>query len=314
MPSLRRFVRNTAALAGGLTAFNVWQNWQAGPLMSELPGRTNYWRSTQGAIFYKTHGDGDPVVLLHGFNAGASSYEMRRQVAPLAERFQVYAPDWLGFGLSDRPNLVYTADVYTTLLGDFLRAVVRRPAHLVASSIAAAYAIHVAAQSPDLVRKLVLIAPTGIDSLADPPSAAQGAFRRFVVSPVAGQAFFNALASKPSLRYFLKQQAYEDPAFITDEMIGAYFATTHQPGARFAPASFVSGYLNLNIRQDWTRLSQPALLVWGANATSTPVSDAEGFTALKPGTRLEVFDHARLLPHDEHADRFNALVRDFLVA
>jgi pimeloyl-ACP methyl ester carboxylesterase len=130
--------------------------------------------------------------------------------------------------------------------------------------------------------------------------------------PYFGEAFFNALASPPSLRYFLAQQAYYDTSLITDDVIGAYFATTHQPGARYAPGSFISGLLNLPIRREWLSLKQPTLLVWGRQATSTPVQDADAFLALKPDTRLEVIDHARLLPHDEHADKFNQLALEFL--
>jgi pimeloyl-ACP methyl ester carboxylesterase len=135
-------------------------------------------------VFHKSLGQGEPLVLLHGFNAGASSYEMRRQVALLAEDYQVFAPDWLGFGLSDRPKLTYTAQLYCELLDSFMRNVVRAPAHIIASSLAGAYVIHNAAQSPDLYQRLVLIAPTGIESLANPPNDTQRKLRDFVASPL----------------------------------------------------------------------------------------------------------------------------------
>ncbi|MCW5851526.1 MAG: alpha/beta fold hydrolase [Anaerolineae bacterium] len=166
MPDLVRRVRQALAATAGLALFNLGQSLQAGPLMSELPGQTGYWTSPQGKLFYKTVGTGEPLVLLHGFNAGASSYEMRRIVAPLAEHFQVYALDWLGFGLSDRPKLRYTADLYVSLLDGFLRDVVKTPTHVVVSSLASAYVIQHAAAQPDRYRRLVLVAPTGIETLA----------------------------------------------------------------------------------------------------------------------------------------------------
>src|SRR6185437_10089537 len=46
-------------------------------------------------------GDGDPVVLLHGGEFGASAeLGWERNIAALAERFRVLAPDQLGFGQS----------------------------------------------------------------------------------------------------------------------------------------------------------------------------------------------------------------------
>jgi pimeloyl-ACP methyl ester carboxylesterase len=41
-------------------------------------------------------------VLLHGFPA--SSHQYRNLVPALADRFHVIAPDYPGFGLSDRPD------------------------------------------------------------------------------------------------------------------------------------------------------------------------------------------------------------------
>ena len=314
MPNLRRWFLTTAAVTGGMTAYNTTQDLAAGPLASELPGQTCYWRSPLGMVFYKTLGQGEPLVLVHGFNAGASSYEMRRQVAPLAERFKVYAFDWPGFGLSERPGVTYTAQTYTDIFEQFMREVVADPAHVIASSLASAYVIYTATRAPDLFRRLVLIAPTGIYRLANPPGPGQTALRGLVAAPVVGSFLFNLLASRPSLRFFLNRQGYLDPSLVTDAMLDAYFVTTHQPGARFAPASFVSSFLNLNIRREWIGLPHPTLIVWGRHAISTPVTDAESFLALRPETRLEVFDEARLLPHDEQADRFNALAADFLSA
>ncbi len=301
-------------VVGGMALFNAVQDRRAGPLVSEVPGATRYWPSPLGSVFCKTLGDGPPLVLLHGFHAGASSYEMRRQMGPLARHFQVYAPDWLGFGLSDRPAILYTARVYIDLLEAFMRDVVREPAHVIASSLAGAYVIDVAARVPDLFRRLILIAPTGLTHLVSEPDEVQAGLRRFVASPFLGTTAFNLLASPPCLRYFLARQAYYDPACITDTMLDAYYATSHQPGARYAPSSFVGGALNRSVKSSWPRVSHPTLLVWGRDAITTPVTDAEAFLALRPEARLEIFDNARLLPNDEYAERFNALAADFLAA
>src|SRR6201995_356348 len=50
---------------------------------------------------YLEAGDGDPVVLLHGGEFGASAeLGWERNIAVLAERYRVLAPDQLGFGKS----------------------------------------------------------------------------------------------------------------------------------------------------------------------------------------------------------------------
>ena len=111
-----------------------------------LGGEGRFWPGPYGDIFYTRQGKGRPVVLLHGIYAGASGYEWRKNFDALSEHDQVYAPDWLGFGLSDKPRIRYTAAQYIEQLGQFLREVVKEPCALVASSLASAYAVQVAAR------------------------------------------------------------------------------------------------------------------------------------------------------------------------
>jgi len=75
------------------------------------------------SIAYREAGkDGNPkLVLLHGFPS--SSHQYRDLVPALADRFHVIAPDYPGFGLSDRPDpekWPYTFDRISDLIEQFL--------------------------------------------------------------------------------------------------------------------------------------------------------------------------------------------------
>src|SRR5579885_2619365 len=96
----------------------------AADLNAAIGGERRTFSWIQGAVSYRVRGSGPPVILLHGIHAAASAYEMRRLFALLDAGYRVYAPDLLGFGLSDRPPLHYGADTYVALTGDFLREVV----------------------------------------------------------------------------------------------------------------------------------------------------------------------------------------------
>lgn len=63
------------------------------------------------------------TMLQHTPEIGASSCETRSLVEKLAKRYRVYVLDLLGFGLSDRPDIHYSSDVYVTLCQDFLKLV-----------------------------------------------------------------------------------------------------------------------------------------------------------------------------------------------
>src|SRR5947209_12179927 len=107
------------------------------PLTSILPGKAGIYRWRHGHVFYKTLGDehAPPLVLLHAPTIGASSYEMRKIVGALAQQYHIYALDLLGFGLSDRPQMDYTAETYINMCHHFLSEVVAGPAGIVASEL-----------------------------------------------------------------------------------------------------------------------------------------------------------------------------------
>jgi pimeloyl-ACP methyl ester carboxylesterase len=74
-------------------------------------------------LFYREAGPADApaVVLLHGFPA--SSFMFRNLIPPLADRYHLIAPDYLGFGLSDAPpagEFGYSFDALASLTAGLL--------------------------------------------------------------------------------------------------------------------------------------------------------------------------------------------------
>ena len=66
-------------------------------------------------LHYVRAGEGDPVVLLHGWPE--TWYQWRKVIPPLAERYTVIAPDMRGLGDSSKPRTGYdkatvASDVY----------------------------------------------------------------------------------------------------------------------------------------------------------------------------------------------------------
>lgn len=313
-------------LAGGLTAagtlgalafYNVLADLAAGEPHSALDGDAGQFSWAHGDIFYVVKGQGEPLVLVHGVYAGASSYEFRRVFDTLARRFRVFAFDLLGFGLSDRPPLVYTPVLYEDLIEDFVRQVVGgmdHPVNVIASSLGAAFTIRAAADRPGLFNRLALVEPTGMENLANARETAARRIGRAVLrSPIVGQAIYNAIASRPSIRYFLKAQTYSDGQRVSDDMVDYYYTTAHQPGGRYAPASFISGTLNTPVASVYPLLKQPILLCWGKDARFTPLENARAFRQANSRAELRVFDCGGL-PQDEAPEEFAREVGEWLAA
>ena len=282
-------------------------------------GEARFFEWQHGNVFYKMAGAenaGTPLVFVHGIGAGASSFMWRRNFDSLARDFRVYALDLLGFGFSDKPaGAPYSADLYVELIADFIREIAGPPAHVVASSLGAAYGVRVACEHPELVSSLVLVAPTGAgETLRARPGMAGAAFYGLLQSPVLGTSFYNVIASERSIRDYAREELFYDRRRVTKNLIAQYYAASHQPGAQHAIAAFLSGYLNTDTRESFARLEQRVTLVWGKQDQTNPIENAAGLLSLNPRAGLEIFDRCRMMPQEEEPDKFNALVRDKLRA
>ena len=279
---------------------------------SALGGEAHFFHWKHGRVFYKISGaenPGPPVVFIHGVGAGTSSFMWRKNFDELAKDFRVYAFDLLGFGFSDKPAVAsYSADLYVELITDFIREVSGYPANVIASSLGAAYAIRVADEHPELVNAMILNGPTGSDSLNRRPGMAGAAFYGLLQSPVLGTSFYNVMASERSIRDYARENLFYDHRRVTDRLVANLYATSHQSGAQHAIAAFLAGYLNTDTRSPFSRLTQPVVLVWGKQDSTTPVDHALSLVELNSRARLEVFDYCRMMPEQEQPEKFNALV------
>jgi pimeloyl-ACP methyl ester carboxylesterase len=105
--------------------------------------------------WYADHGEGEPLVLLHGGVVDARLFEPN--LAPLADRFHVFTPERRGHGHTPDVDGPFTYDLMAQDTIAFLETVVEGPAHLVGHSDGAVTAMFVALRRPDLVRLLVLV-------------------------------------------------------------------------------------------------------------------------------------------------------------
>ncbi len=257
-----------------------------------------------------------PVLLVHGIYAGASSFEFRRIAPLLARERRVVAFDLLGCGLSDMPNVDYSAELFVEQIVDALGLFFTGPMALVGSSLGGAFAIRAALRAADRVRRLIAICPTGLAGILDrDPNVVQRTVGAVFRSPLLGETAFNGLASKASLGWFLRYQSYADAAAVTPEIIEHYYAVTHLPGARFVPSQFVGGALNIDVARDLPFVEAPLLVAWGEAARNTnPVENATEFVRLARVAELATYPDAALLPHEEVPEALAARIAAFIDA
>jgi len=155
--------------------------WQTLPLPPAMPKPKTTGSVTHKAakIFYGIHGEGDPVILLHGGMGNGDHFSS--QVTALRATFQVIVIDTRGHGRSSLPKGKLS---YHAMAGDVLAVMDKlklEKAAIVGWSDGGAIGLDLAILNPDRVAKLFIIG-TNYDAKGSkprrgkPPSAAFNAY------------------------------------------------------------------------------------------------------------------------------------------
>ena len=298
---------------GTLALYNKVTESMAGELDTVLTGEERRYPWKYGDMFYEVKGsrDAKPLVLIHGFGPGASSYEWRKNIDALSEQFHVYALDLLGFGLSDHPSVNYDAEIYTDLLNDFIHEVVGKPAIVVAHGVTSAYVIAAAYRRPQLFERLVLVAAPPVILSEDYPGPLLDALKFVLRAPVVGEFIYNLLTSRQVIRRYYDGQGYHNPGLITDELVEYVYTSAHQPNSRYALASLQSGHLNLDVHEPLSRLQMPVTAIWGREGLLPPAEATAAFKRTNPNIDVRIVDKSTMQVQDEQAAQFNNIIREF---
>ena len=240
-----------------------------------------YWQEQPLSIAYETVGIGEPILLLPSFSTVSSRTEMSGLADRLKSHFQVTSIDFPGFGDSARPRLDYAPSLYRQFLADFVRDNYTSSVRIVAAGHAAGYAQNLAATVPNIVSKLVLVAPTWRGPL---PTMAWGqkpwlkGVRELIRTPILGQFLYQLTTTPSFLEFMYRRHVYSDISKLTPDLLARKRQLTQQSGARYGAAAFVTGGLDPYLDRSAAiahlqSLSIPVLVAIGEN--SPPKSKAE---------------------------------------
>jgi 2-hydroxymuconate-semialdehyde hydrolase/2-hydroxy-6-oxo-octa-2,4-dienoate hydrolase len=252
---------------------------------------------------YLEAGSGAPVIMLHGSGPGVSGLaNWQHNIAPLAEKFHVLAPDIVGFGGTQRPgDITYSLRTWTDHVWAFVDAHGIQKTAIVGNSLGGRIALQMATDRPDRIFRMVLMGSPGVG-----------------MTPTEGLAALRAYEpSHDAMRALLRNYFAVNPALITDELVAIRYEASVADGAYeayramfFDPRQKGS---ELGITEEEVRaITTPALLVHGREDKVVPLSVSVTMLGLLPNADLHVFSHCGHWTQIERADEFSALVSDFL--
>ena len=258
---------------------------------------------------YIRHGDGPPVVLLHGYAGAIWNWE--HQIESLGRRFTLFIPELIGQGLSDKPRVAYTPAFYLDWLRGFLDAVGVRRAALVGHSMGAALALSLGLADPDRVDRLVLISGFPGDLLGH----IRGSHLRRLYQLRSGLLFWLGyhLLGRRAFRKFIGGLVW-DRSLITPAIIERAYRLRKKYGKARPLWSTLThvGVWETDYAPRLNAVTAPTLIVWGRDDRFLPVAAGETLHRTIPGSRLAVLPDTGHLPMWERPDEVNRLIMDFL--
>jgi len=268
-------------------------------------------------IHYRDEGrrDGTPVVLVHG--AMASLHTWEPWVRIIGERYRVITLDLPAHGLTGwAADGAYGPDAFTTTIAAVADEVGIDRFVLGGNSMGGGATWRFALAHPHRVFGMILVdsvAPASWRNEADPASGRRG-------SPVGfrllGQDWFRAIARYLDPKLLIEQglrSAYNDSAVVDQHLVDRYYELIMREGTRAAILDRTRSFARESSNDaDLSVLTQPTLVLWGAQDALIPVSLAGEFGSRLPNARVVIYDDLGHVPMEEAPARTAEDVLKFL--
>jgi len=213
---------------------------------------------------------GTPLVLIHGL--GARGEDWGAMIPALAAQgFHVYVPDLLGYGRSPKPDVSYSISLQVQTVAQFMQAVHVAKADVGGWSMGGWVAMKLALDHPEMVDRLMVYDSAG---LYFPATFGPELFTPR--DPAGVRKLIAILTPKPRVV----------PDFAAEAMVRKLQANAWVVNR--STASMINGRDLLDFRLH--NISQPMLIVWGAQDELIPLASGEAIHRSVPQSVLDVVE------------------------
>ena len=249
-------------------------------------------------MYVASSGDGNPVILVHGFASSVwTSWHLNFHA--LAERFHVFGIDLMGFGRSDRPELQYGVELFAEIIRSIVDYYNLKKPNLVGWSMGGGVAIQYALRYPDNLAKLVLVDASRLRQTTP------AEMRRSTVKSSPDGSLIRDRVRKDWEQYFYNKDK------VPEEIIDEALLINNRPGS-----SMVRNIYRMANKwesfYDKLSLIQAPVLVMVATHSSLSLDDARSAQQRMKHSELHVINDAGHALQIEKAEEFNRAVIDFL--
>ena len=240
-----------------------------------------------GNTHYEIKGEGELCVLVHGY---ATPYYIYDKVADelVKNGYRILRYDLLGRGLSERVRAKYTPELFAAQLKELTQALFPgEKFYLFGTSMGGTIVNAFCAAYPEYVKKLILLAPAGMDNFRPP-------FYMYLTSfPLVGDILFAVLGNKILLKNCAREMKYS-----TDEI--DYYLESFAKSIKYKgfPKCTLSSLRNTILKTKkatayYKRTAEhgiPVLCLWGTEDITMPFYQSERFREVMPDAELHALE------------------------
>ena len=241
-------------------------------------------------IYYEILGEGNPVILLHGWLANLET--MRPIANNLSKNFKVYLVDVIGFGKSQLPEHPLNTNEFGNFLKEFVDKLDIKNPILIGHSNGGRIIINAVGRGIVNAKKVVLIDSAGIK-----PKRSMWYYTKVSVFKI-GKKVLNMLPDTKTIKKFKEK--------LRNSVGSADYKASN---------NVLKETMKIILNEDQTdklpNIKVPTLLIWGSLDDATPISDAKKMEQLIPDAGLVEYKYSSHFSYLENIDNVNLVLNEF---
>ena len=270
-----------------------------------------HWRF--GKISYSVTGEGKPVLLVHNLKEDSSSVEWSEIIPKLSKTNTVYSIDLLGCGLSDRPDITYTSYMYTQLINDFIRNIIKKKTSVIATGKSTSFVLDACSMNEEIYQEIILINPESIQTLHKTPSKRTKTAAFLLKIPSIGTFIYHMITARNMIEENFEERYFYDKEHISEALYDYYYETSHLGGknSKNLYTSLVGRYTNANIIHTLKNVNKNIHILAGCEVPDIETTIKE-YQYYNPAIEAEYIDYTKELPQLEAAEEILKYINLYL--
>jgi 4,5:9,10-diseco-3-hydroxy-5,9,17-trioxoandrosta-1(10),2-diene-4-oate hydrolase len=254
-------------------------------------------------MHYLDEGAGEVVVFLHGSGPGASGHSNFKGNYPflVAAGYRCLVPDLVGYGFSDKPDdRDYPLSFFVECVVQTLESAGVERCTLVGNSLGGAIALGIALEYPELVSRLILMAPGGLSELHE--------YQQMPGMQKVFQVFGSEQPVTPAvMKDLFSSSLMHNPEYATEELIAE----------RMQIMQIMNGHVMATMKvpvltERLAELRCPVLGFWGLDEQMMPENGIMAMARNIRELRLILVSQCGHWVMVEHESMFNRACLDFI--